>query len=145
MAVATGRVFTSPPRAAGGTDGISEVAPGSSGGLSRHSCFLLKYFQFGRSLVLLESLPWLHLGSRFGLEGRWSVLPCPSKDSNTSTGRGPLNHEAVPFYPLVNVCAGAAWTSHRRDPTVVPTQLFPASGWRESPCSEYLWEGSSAT
>lgn len=59
--------------------------------------------------------------------------------------RSPLNHEAFPSHSPVSVCVGAAGASHRRDPTVVSTQLFPASGQCESPCPEYVWEGSSAT
>lgn len=140
-----GLLFTSPQRAATRYWGNS-VAPGVSDSLSRHSCFLVKYFQFARILVLPESLHRFYLGSRFSLEG-WRFWASLSKQrwwcSPWREAFWILRH--FPLYSPVSVCVGAAWTSHRRDPTVVSTQLFPAPGWTESPCPAYLWERLSAT
>lgn len=57
----------------------------------------------------------------------------------------PFESWGISLSTLQRVCVGTAWISHRRDPTVVSTQLFPSLGQSESPCLEYLWEGSSAT
>lgn len=125
MAVATGCVFTSPQRTARGTDGISEVAPGSPGGLSRHSCFLLKYFQFGRFLVLLESLPWLCLGSRlvWGADSLCSLVQ--EKVVTRSAGREALRIMRQFPYPSSECVRGSSLNFEQKGPHSCPHAAVP--------------------
>lgn len=86
------------------SDGGSEMVPGISGSLGRDGCFLVKYFQVERMLILLESLPWSYLGSSFGSGGRHFCTLLSKQRGWRSLQpellqRGPLTHETFPSLP----------------------------------------------
>lgn len=108
-------------------DGTPEPVPGISGSLGWERCFLVTYFQFERTLVLLESLPGLHRGSRCGPRGQWSCTSLSKQRGwrgprQGPLNRGPLQHEAFPSPPS-SQCGWEQLEFH----TEGTPQLFPHS------------------
>jgi hypothetical protein len=138
-----------------GSYDTSKIAPGSPGGLGRDRCILVKYFQFGRILVLCERSPWLFLGCGSGLRSKqcWALSQWKSWHiyGNDSPRRVLIITRHAPSL-LSSVCVWEEGEQLELHPegtlrVVVYTQLLPALDWSVSlcPCPESLWEGSFAT